>query len=73
MAFWQTCLPVRDLIDGVDGVDYVQEVSLKEGDREWKAADVDVPARGLAYLGSSEIKAMDRSKIGERPGVAGGV
>ena len=64
---------IYNLIDGVDGVDYVQEVSLKEGDREWKAADVDVPARGLAYLGSSEIKAMDRSKIGERPGVAGGV
>ncbi|MCX6676993.1 MAG: putative baseplate assembly protein [Methanothrix sp.] len=64
---------IYNLIDGVEGVDYVVGISLKEGDREWKAADVDVPARGLAYLGSSEIKAMDRSKIGEAPGVAGGV
>lgn len=64
---------IYNLIDGVDGVDYAEDVSLKEGGGSWKQeSDVDMPARGLAWPGTSEIKAMDKSKPGGVLGTTGG-
>jgi len=55
------------------GVDYAEAVSLREGDGAWvEGSDVDIPARGLAYPGSLEIRAMERSKPGRLEGSMGG-
>ncbi len=64
---------IYNLIDGVQGVDYAEAVSLREGDGAWvEGSDVDIPARGLAYPGSLEIRAMERSKPGRLEGDMGG-
>ena len=64
---------IYNLIDGVDGVDYAEAVSLKEGDGTWEESNVDIPAIGLTYPGSSEIKAVERSKPGGAQIAPGGV
>ncbi|MBE9594032.1 MAG: baseplate J/gp47 family protein, partial [Proteobacteria bacterium] len=48
-----------EIIDRVDGVDYVKSLVLKEKDGEWQASDIDIPAHGLVYSGTHKIKAKE--------------
>ena len=57
-----------EVIDGVEGVDYVKSLVLKKKDGEWQADDIDIPAHGLVYSGTHKIEAKEEKEdiYGER-------
>lgn len=64
---------IYNLIDGVDGVDYVDGVFLKKENGDWICSDVDIPVLGLVYADAVGINILDRSKPGRVIKLSGGI
>ena len=64
---------IYNLIDGVNGVDYVDAVFQKKGNGDWICGDVDIPVLGLVYADAVGINILDRSKPGRVIKLSGGI
>jgi hypothetical protein len=51
-----------EVIDGVEGVNYVNSLRLKKKDGECQTDDIDIPAHGIVYSGTHKIKAKEEKE-----------